>query len=380
MRPSLRIQDFAVTERRLIDRFIKVPWQIYHDDPVWVPPLIHERKNLLSAKHPYFAHATARFWLAEINGQPAGRISAQVDWIKARTDQDKVGYFGMFECIDDLSVSKKLFECAETWLQSQQCELVRDPFNLSINQESGLLVEGFNSAPYIMMGHARPYYQSLIIGQGYTKVKDLYAWLNHTDFDNPVAMRRVLDRYKKSITLRNADKKNIKRDMRIMLDIFNNAWRDNWGFIPFTEHEFFHMSKQMLQLASPEYFKIAEYEGQPVGMIAGLPNFNEFIKDLNGRLFPGGIFKLLWRLKTSRPATGRVPLLGIKRQYQNQLLGSALALLLIAELQQFARRLGYRQHELSWVLEDNVRLNKILASLGAEQYKTYRLFEKKLVA
>ena len=168
--------------------------------------------------------------------------------------------------------------------------------------------------------------------------------------------------------------------MRIMLDIFNNAWRDNWGFIPFTEHEFFHMSKQMLQLASPEYFKIAEYEGQPVGMIAGLPNFNEFIKDLNGRLFPGGIFKLLWRLKTSRPATGRVPLLGIKRQYQNQLLGSALALLLIAELQQFARRLGYRQHELSWVLEDNVRLNKILASLGAEQYKTYRLFEKKLVA
>ena len=380
MRPSLHIQDFAVTERRLIDKFIKVPWRIYHDDPAWVPPLIHERKNLLSAKHPYFAHATARFWLAELDGRPAGRISAQVDRIKARTDRDEVGYFGMFECINDINVSNRLFECAESWLRSQQCELVRGPFNLSINQESGLLVSGFNSAPYIMMGHARPYYQSLIINQGYTKAKDLYAWLNYTDFDNPAAMRHVLARYKKRITLRNADKKNIKRDMRIMLDIFNNAWRDNWGFIPFTEHEFFHMGKQMLQLASPEYCKIAEYEGQPAGMIAGLPNYNEFIKDLNGRLFPGGIFKLLWRMKTSRPASARVPLLGIKRQYQNRLPGSALALLLIAELQQFAGRFGYRQHELSWVLEDNVRLNKILASLGAEQYKTYRLFEKRLLA
>ena len=160
MKPSLHIQDFDVTERALIGRFIKVPWQIYHDDPAWVPPLIHERKHLLSARHPYFAHATARFWLAQINGQPVGRISAQVDQIKARTDQDKVGYFGMFECINDLNVSKRLFACAETWLRSQQCERARGPFNLSINQESGLLVDGFNSAPYIMMGHARPYYQS----------------------------------------------------------------------------------------------------------------------------------------------------------------------------------------------------------------------------
>jgi hypothetical protein len=375
---SLTLRSFDVTDRASIKKFIKVPWNIYADDPYWVPPLIRERLDLLSPKHPYFEHAQARFWIAYKDGKAVGRISAQKDQLKPISDLESVGYFGLFECIDDAEIAGALFAQAEQWLVSHQCVLIRGPFSLSINQESGLLINGFESQPYIMMGHAKRYYQNLFERNHYQKAKDLYAWLNKWDFENPPAMQRILKRYEKRIVLRDIDKNNIETDMKIMLDIFNNSWADNWGFIPFTENEFLHLGNEMLQLISPNHFKIAEFEGKPAGMVVGLPNFNEIIKDLNGRLFPVGIFKFLWRLKFSRPASGRGALLGIKQEYQNHMKGSALALTLIGKFKEFAIEVGFQQHELSWVLEDNLRLNKILESLGATQYKTYRVFEKRL--
>jgi hypothetical protein len=230
-----------------------------------------------------------------------------------------------------------------------------------------------------MMGHAKRYYQNLFEINHYEKAKDLYAWLNKWDFENPPAMQRILKRYEKRIVLRDIDKNNIQKDMKIMLDIFNDSWANNWGFIPFTENEFMHLGEEMLQLVSPDHFKIAEFEGVPAGMVVGIPNFNEITKDLNGRLLPTGIFKFLWRLKFARPTSGRGALLGIKQEYQNHMKGSALALTLIGKFKEFAKEVGFKQHELSWVLEDNVRLNKILAGLGATQYKTYRVFEKRLL-
>lgn len=375
---SYRLHDFDVSDRSSIRSFVKVPWSIYHNDPHWVPPLIKERLGLLSPAHPYFEHAKVRFWTAYQGNRAVGRISAQFDEIKCARDNENIGYFGMFECINDQQLANQLLSQAEQWLSQFGCEVIRGPFNLSINQESGLLVEGFDTPPYIMMGHAMPYYQTLLENDQYRKAKDLYAWFNQSGFTEPPAMRRLVERYQSRIVLRDVDKNNFDRDIRIMMQIFNDAWSNNWGFIPFTENEFVRLGKEMLQFIPASHFKIAQLDGEPVGMIAGLPNFNEITKDLNGKLFPTGIFKLLWRLKYSPPKTGRVALLGIRQAYQNQLIGSALAFLLINRIKQVAYDTGVVEHEMSWVLEDNERLNKILESLGGERYKTYRVYEKGL--
>ena len=377
---SVETQSFDVSDRSNIRKFVKVPWEIYKNDPAWVPPLIAERMGFLSPKHPYFEHAQARFWIAYDNGRAVGRISAQFDQIKPSAGQSNIGYFGMFECIDDDNVASQLFECAETWLSGFGCELIRGPFSLSINQESGLLVDGFDTPAFIMMGHAKKYFQTLVAHSGYKKAKDLYAWFNRTDFVNPPAMKRIIDRYSDRVIVRKLDKNNVDHDLKIMREVFNNSWANNWGFLSFTEKEFDHLGREMLQLIPADLFQIAELDGKPAGMIVMLPNFNEITKDLNGRLFPLGIFKFLWRLKFSSPTTGRAALLGIKQEYQNLLMGSALVFMLIRKIQVMSLNAGLAKHEMSWVLEDNTRLNKILESLGGARYKTYRIFEKSLTA
>ena len=313
-----------------------------------------------------------------MDGVLVGRISAQIDQLAPESTSGLIGFFGFFECIDDANVALELLQNAEGWLKRHGCMLVRGPFSLSINQESGLLVEGFDTQPFVMMGHAKPYYQQLLIKCGYQKIRDLYAWFNHTDFQHPPVMQRLMQRYENRIAIRDLNKKFLKQELKLMLEIFNDAWTNNWGFIPFTENEFMHLGKEMLQLFPPEYFKIAEYDGEPVGMIVMLSNLNEVIKDLNGKLLFSGIIKLLWRLKFSPPRSVRVPLMGIRQKYQNQLIGSALAFMLIGKIQETALAVGITTHEMSWVLEDNTRLNKILESLGGHRYKTYRVFEKHL--
>lgn len=376
---TYQLRCFDISNRALVKQFIKLPWSIYQDDEHWVPPLIKERLDVLSSKHPYFEHAEVKLWILYKDGVAVGRISAQYDQLKSISDSKVVGYFGFFECINDPQAAAELLQSAEQWLIEKNVEIIRGPFSLSINQESGLLVDGFDSPPYIMMGHARPYYRDLLESSDYVKAKDLYAWFNQSEFKDPPAMQRLVDRYQSRIVMRSIDAKYFDRDIRIMMKIFNDAWANNWGFIPFTENEFIHLGKEMLQLIPASHFILAELDGKPVGMIAGLPNFNQIIKDLDGKLLPVGVFKFVWRLKFYPPNTGRVALLGIQQQYQNKLIGSALAFLLIKEIKKVAHNTGVVEHEMSWVLEDNQRLNKILESLGASRYKTYRIFEKKLV-
>jgi GNAT superfamily N-acetyltransferase len=374
----LTIKSFDLHNVRLKKEFVVFPWQIYQHDVAWVPPLIKERMDFLAPSNPYFEHAKVKFWLAYKGNQIVGRISAQVDQLATPVETGAVGFFGMFECDDDQAVADALLNEAEKWLHSQGCKVVRGPFNLSVNQESGLLIDGFTTPPFFMMGHAMPYYEQLLLAGHYKKAKDLYAWFDQTDFNHPPAMKRVIERYDDKITLRDFDLKNTRQELLMICNLFNEAWENNWGFIPITENEFLHMGKEMLQIIPANYFKIAEIDGQPAGFIVMMPNLNESIKDLNGKLFPTGLFKLLWRLKFSRPKSVRVPLMGIKQKYQNQLIGSALAFLLIGKVKEVALSEGIRTHEMSWVLEDNTRLNKILASLGGQKYKTYRIYEKVL--
>lgn len=358
--------------------FWALPQRLYQDDPHWVPPLLLERHELLSVRNPLFEHARHRAWLAWRGDEVVGRISAQVDTLHEQTHGERVGYFGLLEAQDDPAVFAALFGTAEDWLREQGMTEARGPFNLSINEECGLLVDGFNTPPMVMMGHARPYYASRIEAQGYVKAKDLLAYIVDTGFRFSPAAQRVLDRERGQVGLRPVDFKHLDRDIAILRDIFNDAWAGNWGFVPFTEAEFKALGQLVRWLVDPGFVQIAEVAGEPVAMIAVLPNINEAIADLNGRLLPFGWARLLWRLKVRHPKGVRVALMGVRQRVQRTRLGTALAMLVIDAARQTALRRGVAQAEMSWILEDNRGMRSIIESLGSRCYKRYRIYGKAL--
>ena len=230
-----------VQDRHGLQYFIRVPWSIYVDDPAWVPPLVFERRQHLSSRNPFFEHAKYRYWIAYRGARPVGRISAQVDQLHIERYQDATGFFGMLEAEDDGETFGILMDAAETWLRNQGMRRVLGPFNLSINQECGLLVEGFDTPPAVMMGHARPYYATKVEESGYRKEKDLLAYHIHSDFQLTPAMRLVIERAKRRVHLRPLRRSIFNEELRILQDIFEDAWSQNWGFVPFTRAEFKHM-------------------------------------------------------------------------------------------------------------------------------------------
>ncbi len=366
-----------VTGRRALYRFIRVPWSIYADDPVWVPPLLIERHQHLSRRNPYFAHARCRFWIAYRGKQPVGRISAQVDELHLERYQDATGFFGMLDAQNDAAIFRSLLNAAETWLREMGMRRVLGPFNLSINHECGLLVEGFDTPPMVMMGHARPYYAERLEEQGYSKEKDLLAYRLGTDFMIP-AVIQAMGKMAGRVRIRPLSKSRLEKDLQIIRDIFEDAWSQNWCFIPFTESEFKDLGRNLMFLVDKNFVQIAEVDGAPTAMIVAFPNLNEIIRDLNGRLLPVGWFKLLWRLKITYPKTGRAVLMGIRKRYQHSLLGAVLAFMVIDAVRVAGVKRGMQEVELSWILEDNTRMRNMLESLGAEVYKRYRIYQKKL--
>ncbi|MDG0996128.1 MAG: N-acetyltransferase [Gammaproteobacteria bacterium] len=377
---SIELESFDNTDGRRKKEFVKLPSEIMRDDPNWVSPLLVERLAQLHPKHPFFKHAKARFWLLKRDGQNIGRISAQVDQLAWQHDMPGMGFIGNFDCIDGVEVAKCLFSAAEVWLSENGCDQVRGPFSLSINQESGCLIDGFDTPPFPMMGHAMPYYQALYEANGYAKAKDLYAWKSDADRSFPAAMQRILSQHKGRCVMRDFDRKHYKRDLLIMLDLFNDAWRKNWGFIPFTEEEFLLIGKEMMQIVPTDFIKFAEVEGKAAAFVAYIPNINSLIGDLKGKLFPFGFLKLLYRLRFAPAKSGRIALMGIRQEFQNSLMGSTLTFMLLHELHLSTVAKGYNTVEMSWVLEDNKRLNKVMQSTGGKRYKTYRVFEKKLMS
>ncbi|VAV87805.1 Hypothetical protein associated with Serine palmitoyltransferase [hydrothermal vent metagenome] len=372
-----------VTDKTGFKAFVMLPWALYKDDPNWVPPIIMERlENLDKDKNPYFEHARAKFWLAYKGNEVVGRISAQIDDLVEQQHDEKIGHFGFFECINDPAAAAALMDTASAWLKSEGRTSVIGPFSLSINEEAGMLVEGFDTPPSLMMNHALPYYQDLMTGYGMEKVKDLWAY--YLKFNRPILPPTIDKLVKRSmrdgkVRLRRINMKNYTRDLRIILDIFNDAWTDNWMALPFTEAELNKAVKDMKLLIREDFTYIAEYDGVPMAMMVTLPNLNEIIADLDGNLFPFGILKLLWRLKLNpRYKTVRVPLMGVRKEFQNTALGGAMAFALIEECRIQAEKAGCTHAELSWVLEENTRLSKMLETIGCWRYKNYRMYSKTL--
>jgi len=374
---ALEIRE--VSGKRALSAFIKVPWSIYKDDPNWVPPLIVERKEALSPGNPFFKHARWQAWVAWQDGKPVGRISAQIDELHLERNDSKTGFFGLIEAPDDDEVFTALFETAENWLRDQGMQQVTGPFNLNINQDLGILVEGFETPPYVMMGHSPSYYGPAIERCGYQPAQDLLAYeLSSGTLTIPRVMQALIKRTGKRIQMRNLDRKNKDAELEVIRSIFNDAWQDNWNFVPFTREEFRAVGKELLMIVPPDYMQIATIDGEDSAFIVLLPNINEAIADLNGRLLPFGWAKLLWRLKVDAPKSGRVPLMGVRKKYQNTRFGPALAYMTIKGVIDAGTSRGLEQLEMSWILDHNHGVRNIIESVGGEISKRYRMYEKTL--
>lgn len=367
----LRVQDGA-----LLKRFIRLPARLHAADPHFVPPLEMERLDALRpGKNPYFEHAEAQFFLAVRNGRDVGRISAQVDRLVKEPD---LGFFGLLAAEDDPAVVAALFDAAEAWLRERGRTRVRGPFSLSINEQTGLLIDGFDTPPMVMMPHDPRYLAAHVEQMGYAKARDVLAYLQDVVAGFPEDVMRLVRRAEnRGIRIRHIDMRRIDEEFGLVMDIFNDAWSENWGFVPFTPAELTHMARQLKPLLDPTWTAVAEYEGKAVGFAILLPNLNEVIRDFGGRLLPFNWLKMLLRLKRG-VRTGRVPLMGVRRSFAGGLLGGMVPLAMIHSLQVHAAPKGMRHGELSWILEDNRPMRRMIEALGAKAYKTYRIYEKSL--
>jgi hypothetical protein len=361
--------------------FLDVPFAIYRDDPHWVAPLYFERFEHLDAKkNPYFQHAEAQLFLAEQAGQPVGRISAQIDRLRNERYNDGTGQFGFLEAPDDPAVFTALFTAAGHWLTERGMTRVQGPFSFSINDETGLLIDGFDRPPNMMMGHAARYYALRVEEQGFVKAKDVIAYEYDGTVELPRAMRTLFDRALAStdVVVRPFDKKYLGRDLDIVISIFNDAWSDNWGFVPFTREEMVALGNNLKMLVANEYISIATYRGEPAAMAVTLPNINDWIAGLDGRLLPFGWTRLARHLLAKRPVSVRMPLMGVRKKYHGTIIGSALAIGVIDTLRRYHISRGVRRGELSWILEDNMPMRHMIEAIGGRPYKTYRIYEKAL--
>jgi hypothetical protein len=361
--------------------FVDFAWEVYQGDPCWVPPLKDEVHGLLDPrKNPWFGHGKAELWLAERGGKVVGRISAQVDDLVQVHMAPGTGQWGMFEALDG-EIAAALIASAEEWLRRQGMTSALGPISISIWDEPGLLIKGFDEPPLVMMGHHRPEYQAWVEAAGYGKAKDLLTF----ELDIRIDMIPVIDRLIKAgeanprIRIRNVDKSKFDQEAAIILDILNDAWSDNWGFVPLTDAEIAYAGKKLKPIIVEDLVKIAEVDGEPVAFMLTIPDLNEMIRDLNGSLLPFGWAKLLWRLRKVTTRRVRVPLMGVRKSHQGGRMASQLAFMLI----EFTRRVcvdkyGINFGEFGWVLEDNQGMMSIAQLPGAGINHTYRIYQKRL--
>lgn len=360
-------------------RFIRLPARLHAADPHFVPPLELERAEAFSPKkNPFFAHAEVQFWLAVRDGADVGRISAQIDRLSPMLREEGAGHFGLIDAVDDAAVFAALFETAEAWLRERGCRRALGPFNLSINEETGLLVEGFDTPPMLMMGHDQPYVGTRIEALGYAGVKDLIAYLLESAKAPPAGLQRILAQPPKNLRVRPLDTRRYREDINTITAIFNDAWSQNWGFVPYTEAEVEHLAKALKPLLDPKLVPIAELDGEPVAFGVLLPNLNEAIRDFGGRLLPFNWAKLLWRLKVRGVKTGRVPLMGVRRSLAADFTARAVPFFVIEAMRRRCLELGIAEVELSWILENNAPMRRLLEMIGSRAYKTYRVYGKTL--
>ncbi len=361
------------------ENFYLLPWDIYGETPNWVPPLLLAVKQTLDTeKNPFWQHARRETWTAHIGDECVGRIMAIVDDNHNQFHSEKTAFWGFFECVNDQSVADALFGAAEAWARGQGMQTLRGPMSPSTNHECGLQVDAFDTKPFIMMTQNPPYYAALVEKAGYAKAKDLLAWKLHPSkqFDT-----RLIDRAKKlqvaeQIVIRPINMKDYEAEVERILDVYNDAWEKNWGFVPMTPDEFRHMAKDMKPIVIPELLFIVEVRGEVAGFSLWLPDLNQVMEKIpNGKLFPTGLIKLLWHTKVKRTVNqGRILTLGVKKKYRALGLGS----LMFLKYYETAPSMGYPTAEASWILEDNAAMNQGLKMMNADLYKTYRIYDKTL--
>ncbi|RYZ38445.1 MAG: N-acetyltransferase [Myxococcaceae bacterium] len=378
--PSPMPSDVQVTPvRGAADRtaFIRLPYGLYRDDPNWVPPLEMERKDFLDPKkNPFFDYAEVELFLARRGTEVVGRVAAIKNPRHMEVHGTKEGFFGLFECVNDAGVARGLLDAVSAWLKARGIDRVLGPANFSSNQDWGLLVEGFDTPPALMMPYNPTYYLGLLETCGFTKAKDLWAWELSSAAEPPAKVARIADkiRQREGVTVRPVNLKDFPAEVARIKEIYNSAWEKNWGFIPFTEREFDHMAKEMKAIVRPELVLIAEVKGEPVAFSMTLPDANPAFKAANGRLttfgLPIGLAKLV--LASRRLKRLRLLTLGIKEGYRRRGLDAILYL----DTLRTAKALGYTGGEISWTLEDNHLVNRAIESMGGQRSKTYRVFQR----
>jgi hypothetical protein len=379
MSPSVLIRPVVTKSDRRA--FVDFAWRVYADDPAWVPPLKSEVHGLLDPRsNPWFQHAKAQLWLAERSGNVVGRISAQVDELVEKHMGPGTGQWGMFEALDG-EAAAALMSTVEDWLRTQGMARALGPFSLSIWDEPGLEIEGFAEAPTVMMGHHRPEYAAWVEAAGHAKAKDLVTYaLDIRDWSDPKIDRLLASgAANPRIRIRKVDKSRFAEEAAIILNLLNDAWSDNWGFVPLTEAEIALAAKKLKPIIYEDLVRVAEVDGEAVAFMITLPDINELTRDLNGRLFPFGWAKLLWRLRNPHTRRLRVPLMGVTKKLHNSRIASLLAFMMIEYTRRDAvTKFGATHGEFGWILEDNKGMLSIAQLPGASINHRYRIYEKAL--
>jgi GNAT superfamily N-acetyltransferase len=365
----------AVANKTDLDKFIRLPWKIYKDNSHWVPPLIRDVKFKLNReKHPFFEFARMELFIAEKGNEIVGRIAAIVNERHNEFHKEKLGFFGMFESVDDVETARLLFTVAEDWCRKEGMERILGPVNLSTNDECGFLLEGFDLDPAVMMPYTLEYYLKLSEECGYVKAKDLYAYYKgEVGVVDRIAKLVERVKSKEDVVVRPLDMKNFERDVEIIKDVYNAAWELNWGFVPMTPAEMDLMAKELKPIAEPELVLFAEVKGEPVGLAITLPDLNVVLKRLNGKLGPIQLLKFLYYKRKIKGL--RSIIFGLKKEYRR----TGINVVLYYETEVRGAKLGYDSCEMSWNLEDNDMINRFDEAVGGKLYKKYRLVEKSLL-
>ncbi len=355
--------------------FIDFPFDLFKGHPHWVGELKRDTRHMLELSHPFWRHAERRLFMAYRGGQPAGRIAAIVNRAHNSFHGENCGFFGFFDCEDRQETADALFAAAAKYLKAQGMDSVRGPVNPSTNESCGMLLEGFDSDPMVMMPYNPPYYLDLTAGAGFAKAKDLFAFRVKPSHGFGERFEKIVARMNRhgAIKLELVDIKNLDKAIAEIKEIYNSAWDKNWGFVPMTDEEFNDLAAAMRPLLKPEYLYFARVEGQAAGFVMLLPNFNIPLKAVRGSLNPLNIVQFLWKMRFGM-RSGRLLTLGVKKEFRNR----GIEMLLIKQAFEAGSKMRWDFGEMSWTLEDNEQINRIIETIGGEVYKKYRLFEKKL--
>ncbi len=369
----MSIKIIEVTDKRNFKNFVKLPLSLYKHDPFYPSPLIKDMMNHLTDKNPFFKRAEAKFFIAYKDDKPIGRIAGIVNYAHLDFHKDDVGFFGLFECINDKKIAEALFDKVKDFLKEHNLKIMRGPMNLSTNEECGFLYEGFDTPSMLMIPYNPPYYNELAESYGMEKVKDLFCFIVDVPEKLPTKIDRVAQfAEKQGIKARTVKLKNLREELYAFMEVYNEAWQENWGFIPITKEEIDYMAEKLKPVAISDLVIIAEKDSEPVGFFGAIPDFNEVLRKIRGRLTPFSLIKALYFRRKIQSI--RLLLFGVKKTFRFKGVES----LLIREAFKGAIKHGFKKCEFSWILEDNYETINLTKVVGARRYKTLRIYEKKI--